>query len=103
MAEKTTESNEFGVIRSRFSKLIEKILPEEISVDLYSHKIIDRTLYDLSFDKRVLRKDRTRLLMEAVLDATGKDKSVFNLFCSVLEKSEKPSVRELAANLRGIL
>ena len=108
MAEKMSgsqeeENLELDVIRAALPRLIEKIDPEEISVHLFSNKIITRDLYDSSYMRSERRIERTRDLIMAVLDAVETNKHVFRIFCSILEDSKKPSVNELGKQLQGII
>ena len=97
----SSELAEYKVVRGCLSHLIDKILPEEISDDLFSSSIIDESLYMLSFDTREPRKNRARKLIKAVLDAIKSNPSIFSKFCTILEKSQKESIRNLGNLLRG--
>ena len=92
---------EVEVIRARLPKMLEKIDPEEISDDLFSLRIIDKDLYESLFDRSETRKEKTRKLIFAVFGAIQNDPFVFGNFCTVLEKSKKPSVREIGSLLKG--
>ena len=92
---------EYAVMRETMSRLIRKILPEEICDGLFEMKIIDDTLYESSFDTREPLKSRARNLILAVLKAVKPDPSVFNKFCTVLEKSKKDSIRKLGSHMIG--
>ena len=96
-----TENQEFEAIRALVPRLIDKLVPEEISDKLFSQKIITKDVYNSSFDRTLLLKERTRVLVGCVLDAVEENKSVFNTFCLILEESKKPSIRELGKKLKG--
>lgn len=91
----------FEVLKGKFSKLVEKIPPEEICDHLLSASLISIDEHEVSFDERESRKKRTRRLILKVLQAVQENFKVFELFCHALEQSEHKSIQEWGKRLRG--
>ena len=91
----------YEAIKAKLSKLVEKLPPEEIADDLFSANVITEEVYEQAFDARRPRKDKARKLILCLMNAVKLDYSVFDRFCSTLEKSDKKGVHEWAKILRG--
>ena len=91
----------FDVLKGKFSKLVEKIPPEEICDHLLSANLISIDEHEVSVDEREPRKKRTRKLISKVLQAVQENFKVFELFCQALEESEHKNIQEWGKRLRG--
>ncbi len=100
-SEETSKENlEFDVIKSFLPRLIDKIDPEEIAPYLWAENMINRDVYDSSFNRSIPRKERSRVLTMAVLDTVECDQHKFKNFSSILtEHSKKPSINEIGRQL----
>ena len=91
----------YDVLKSKLSKLVVKIPPEEISDELLSSGIISEKEYEFSYDKRETRKERTRQLLYKVMQAVKEKYEIFETFCCALDQSENASVQKWGETLRG--
>lgn len=94
---------EYQVIQSKIPELVKKILPDDICDELFSNGLISQSVYESMYNRKVLREDRAREMTLAVLGNVKTDKSKFEIFCSVLEKSKKSSISKLGKDIRGEL
>ena len=86
-------------LRSHLSALARIIHPPMVALDLFSKKVIDRSVLDKTRLEGTIKHDKAVDVLTAVSDALMTNPDVFDIFCEVIET--EPATADLARLLKG--